>query len=115
MPAAFGPQASIDWLTKGVSMPADKRFMERIERIRRGKTWVPDGVIQEPLCHASRRTRGGGGAGLSILMILAVPVALVLAGPDTLPEPLQGFFTAPTTEAAMASLGEWELLSQLAR
>jgi hypothetical protein len=48
-------------------------------------------------------------------MILAVPVALVLAGPDTLPEPLQGFFMAPTTEAAMASLGEWELLSQLAR
>jgi hypothetical protein len=95
-------------------MQGDKRFQQRIERIRRGKTWVPDGVVQTVPGRTHRRGRGGG-AGLPILMVLAVPAALALAGPERLPEPVLGFFTAPTTEAAMASLGRMDAFAGLAR
>ncbi len=95
-------------------VPADKRFHERIQRIEAGRTWVPDGVIHAEPAGRVRRTRRGG-AGLSLLMMLAVPAALLLAGPERLPEPVLGFFAAPTTEAAMASLGEWELMAGIGR
>jgi hypothetical protein len=117
MPARFDPHVLPKGLMQGARMPADKRFHERIQRIERGRTWVPDGVVHYPASHRHRARRGrrGGGAGTSILMLLAVPVALALAGPERLPDPVRGFFTAPTTEAAMASLGEWAPLSGVAR
>ena len=98
-------------------MPADKHFHERIQRIERGKTWAPDGVIHCPpgQKHRNRRSRRSGGPGLSVLMLLALPAAAALAGPERLPAPVVGFFTAPTTEAAMASLGQWPPLAEILR
>ena len=96
-------------------MPADKGFHDRIRRIETGRTWAPDGVIHCPPGRRQDKRGRSGGAGLTILMTLALPVALLLVGPDALPEPVQGFLSAPTTEAAMASLGQWELLADIGR
>jgi len=95
-------------------MPADKRFHERIKRIEKGRTWTPDGVVHAEPAGRARRARRGG-VGVSLLMMLAVPAALVLAGPERLPAPVLGFFTAPTTEAAMASIGQWEPMANIGR
>ena len=93
-------------------MPGDKRFYERLSRIEKGKTWVPDGVVHDSHYKKKRKPRGSS-AWPSILMVLAVPAALAIAGPEALPAELLGFFQAPTTEAAMASLGQWTPLANL--
>ena len=96
-------------------MPADKQFHERIGRINAGTTWACDGVVDPRREERqARRAHALGRLTLTLAMVAAAPLALAAAG-MTVPEPIVGFFTAPTTEAAMASLGRMELFAGLAR
>ena len=94
-------------------MPADKRFFERIARIERGITWEPDGVISSQELRriaARKKKREKKGHALSIL--IAAAAALIYLQPDV-PEPIIGFFEAPTTEAAIASLNQMSLFAKV--
>jgi hypothetical protein len=96
-------------------MPADKRFHERIGRINAGTTWACEGVVDpRRIQRKSRRTKALGRFVLTVFLFAAAPFGMAAYG-VTVPDPIIGFFTAPTTEAAMASLGRMELFAGLAR
>jgi len=95
-------------------MPADRRFHERIARIEKGKTWVPDGVVRTTPAEArARRQARKNRLFYAFLTLVLAPVGLVLAGPLLLPDPVRDFFSADSTEAAMASLSEIEIFSRI--
>ncbi len=92
-------------------MPADARFFERINRIEKGCQWQPDGVLsaQEIARMKSRsHARKKGGQKLSVL--IAMTAAYIYFQPEV-PEPILGFFSAPTTEAAIASLNQMSVFA----
>jgi hypothetical protein len=94
-------------------MPADKQFIERLARIEKGRQWAPDGVVHQPKAHgeaAKRQQARGRKLRLFLAMACGVPAWVIYAEPQV-PDPILGFFTAPTTEAAMASLGQMPFLS----
>ena len=96
-------------------MPADRKFHERIGRIRSGTTWACDGVVDPRRTERkARRAKALNRLMLTAVLFAAAPFAMAASG-VSVPEPIVGFFTAPTTEAAMASLGRMELFASLAR
>ena len=96
-------------------MPADRKFHERIGRINAGTTWACDGVVDPRRDERqSRRAHALGRFTVTAVLFAAAPFGLAASG-VTVPEPIVGFFTAPTTEAAMASLGRMDAFAGLAR
>ncbi|MEM9250124.1 MAG: hypothetical protein AAGB05_15705 [Pseudomonadota bacterium] len=94
-------------------MSADARFYERINRIESGCQWQPDGVLN-PREIARLKARGQarkkGGQKLSVL--IAATAAWIYFQPEV-PEPIVGFFAAPTTEAAIASLNQMSVFARV--
>ena len=96
-------------------MPADRKFHERIGRINAGTTWACDGVVDPRRNERkARRAKAMNRFVVTAVLFAAAPFGLAASG-VTVPEPIVGFFTAPTTEAAMASLGRMDAFAGLAR
>ena len=94
-------------------MTSDKRFLERIARIERGITWEPDGVISsQELRRIAARKSQRKRKGQSLSVLIAAAAALIYLQPDV-PEPIKGFFAAPTTEAAIASLNQMPIFAKV--
>lgn len=95
-------------------MPADKAFYERIARIESGRQWAPDGVIHTPRAGRNRgEKRVKGGSGLLLGLVLTVPLVGFVLGPDNLPEPVIGLLESPAADAALARLGQIELIAAI--
>ncbi|MEM0935264.1 MAG: hypothetical protein AAF646_05655 [Pseudomonadota bacterium] len=92
-------------------MPADARFYERISRIERGCQWEPEGVISaKEMRRAAARAKARKKGGQKLSVVIAIAAAGIYFQPQV-PDPILGFFSAPTTEAAIASLNQMSVFA----
>ncbi|MEL6203955.1 MAG: hypothetical protein AAFR47_01400 [Pseudomonadota bacterium] len=86
-------------------MSADERFLERINRIEKGKQWAPEGVVHQPrAAQVNKARRKRGGKGLTFGIVLLVLILGLLAAPEETPGELSAFMAEPSVATARTAL-----------